>query len=336
MKICPRCQKTYADDNLNFCLEDGSVLAIASQEPQTGFVNEPRPTLPQQQMPSQRQPVPSTQPAWNTPQTTPQNTPQQYSMQPPKKSSKSWIWVVLILGVVVIMCGGGLFAFLAYVGMQADKVTTLSNTGTNNSRPTPPTGNKNTASNPTPTSPSSSSRTDLETVDLSQWVKEVSAYGITEFTGGEFLMSSKKKGFYYVLVAPDDYQTEKADTRVTLRNIDNATGTLGYGLIFHSNPTPLEQDYALLIDTKRKKYRVVSHTPSNEKSIVTWTASPAINAGAESNMLEARDQDGTIDLYINDTKVTTIKNVYGYAGGVAGLYSGDGVRIAFKNLEIRK
>ena len=25
MKICPRCQKTYADDNLNFCLEDGSV-----------------------------------------------------------------------------------------------------------------------------------------------------------------------------------------------------------------------------------------------------------------------------------------------------------------------
>ena len=28
MKICPRCQTTYADDNLNFCLEDGSTLTL--------------------------------------------------------------------------------------------------------------------------------------------------------------------------------------------------------------------------------------------------------------------------------------------------------------------
>ncbi|MEQ1923696.1 MAG: hypothetical protein ABL952_14410, partial [Pyrinomonadaceae bacterium] len=33
MKICPRCQKTYSDDNLNFCLEDGSVLTQAAAEP---------------------------------------------------------------------------------------------------------------------------------------------------------------------------------------------------------------------------------------------------------------------------------------------------------------
>ncbi len=26
MKICPRCSKTYTDENLNICLGDGSVL----------------------------------------------------------------------------------------------------------------------------------------------------------------------------------------------------------------------------------------------------------------------------------------------------------------------
>ena len=336
MKICPRCQKTYSDDNLNFCLEDGSVLTQAGQEPQTVFMNEPRTTQPQPQMPSRPMSVQGTQPAWNT-------APQQYSMQPPKTSSKTWIWVLLILGVVVIACGGGIVGFVFLAASRADKVANFSPPNTATNKVTTTTGNKNTPANTTTNSTTTttttaptSSRTDLDTIDLSQWVKESSAYGNTEFTNGEFIMSSKRKGYYYVLAAPEDYQTEKADTRVTLRNIDNTTGSLGYGLIFHSNPVPLTQDYAFLIDTKRKKYRIVSHTPSNEKSIVTWTASPVINEGIEENTLEARDQDGTIDLYINGTKVNSIKNVYGYAGGVAGLYSGDSVRVAFKNLEIRK
>lgn len=176
----------------------------------------------------------------------------------------------------------------------------------------------------------------MESVDLSDWVKEFSAFGNTEFTDGEFVMSAKKKGFYYVLVAPDQYTTDDADTRITLRNVDSASSSLGYGLIFHSNPTPLQQDYAFLIDTKRKKYRVVRHEPQDGKTVINWTASPAINEGSEENVLEARDGDDKIDLYINGVMVTSIKNVYGYSGGVPGLYSGDGVKIAFKNLEIRK
>ena len=327
MKICPRCQKTYVDDNLNFCLEDGSVLAQAAAfEPPTAFANPPRITQPQPKMQSQ----PSSQAPWTT--------PQQFSMQPPKKSSKTWVWVLLILGVVVLLCGGGFVGFLAYVGSQANKVANI-DTPTTRGTPLPGNKNSNTAANTattTSTTSSTSSRTDLETVDLSDWVKEFSIYGVTEYTGGEFIMSSKKKGFYYVLVAPETYQTDDADTRVTLRNVDNATGNLGYGLIFHSNPTPLQQDYAFLIDTKRKKYRVVHHEPQNEKSVVTWTTSPAIKEGSAENTLEARDLDDKIELYINGTMVTSIKNIYGYAGGVPGLYSGDGVKVAFKNLEIRK
>jgi hypothetical protein len=331
MKTCPRCQKTYADDNLNFCLEDGSVLtqSIAAPPP-TVQMNQPPVTAPQPQMPSQ----PGSQPGWNVP-------PQQaYSMQPAKKSSKIWVWVLLILGGVVLLCGGG-FVGLVWYGSTleknsnvatSDSKTTTSNTSksSNSSK-----GTNNSTSNSSTTTPASS-RTDLETVDLEPWVKEFSAFGNTEFTGGEFIMSSKKKGFYYVLAAPEDYKTEKADTRVTLRNVDNAAGSLGYGLIFHSNPTPLQQDYAFLIDTKKKKYRIVNHTPQNEKSVVSWTTSTAIKEGSEENTLEVRDLDDKIELYINGTMVTSIKNLYGYSGGVAGLYAGDGVKVAFKNLEIRK
>ncbi|MEO6051016.1 MAG: hypothetical protein ABIP78_06760 [Pyrinomonadaceae bacterium] len=333
MKICPRCQKTYVDDNLNFCLEDGSVLTqAASAEPQTVFVNEPHPKQPQPQIQHTTGGQTGGQAGWNT--------PQQYSMQPPKKSSKTWVWVLLILGVVVLVCGGG-FAGLVFIGMQADKAANASNGITRTTIPTPG-GNKNTTTTnfantaTNATNVTTSARTDMESVDLAAWVKDFSAFGNTEFTNGEFIMSSKKKGFYYVLVAPEEYQTDKADIRVTLRNVDNAAGSLGYGLIFHSNPTPLEQDYAFLIDTKRKKYRVVHHLPQDEKSVVTWTASTAIKEGSEENVLEARDLDDKIELYINGTMVTSIKNIYGYAGGVAGLYSGDGVKIAFKNLEIRK
>ncbi len=326
MKICPRCQKTYADDNLNFCLEDGSVLTqTSSQEPpQTVMMSEPRSTQPQQQIPSQ----PAGQSGWNT--------PQQYSMQPQKKS-RTWLWVGLIFGAIFLLCGGGLGG-LILIGMNAENnktEITTSNTTSKNAN-TSNKGFSNSSSNSSTTSTSTSSRTDLDTVDLEPWVKEFSAYGNTEFTNGEFVMSAKKKGFYYVLVAPEEYKTEKADTRVTLRNVDNAAGSLGYGLIFHSNPTPLQRGYAFLIDTKKKKYRVVRHEPQNERTVVSWTTSTAIKEGSESNQLEVRDLDDKIELYINGTMVTSIKNQYGYAGGVPGLYAGDGVKVAFKDLEIRK
>jgi hypothetical protein len=286
--------------------------------------------IPAAQM-SQQQMTPPTQgsgPGWNT---APQQ--QQYSMQPARKSSKAWIWVLLILGLVVLVCGGG-FAGLVFIGMQQENNRNLQvNTSTPNSNKS--TANKNGTTSTNGTN-SSSARTNLDTVDLEPWVRETSQYGNTSFKEDEFFMSAKEKGYYYVLVAPAQYKTEGSDTRITFRNVDNAPSSLGYGLIFHSNPTPLQQDYAFLIDTKRKKYRVVHHEPQKESTVVSWTSSPAINEGAASNTLEARDFPDKVDLYINGTMVTSIKNVYGYKGGVAGLYSGDGLNIAFKQLEIRR
>ena len=296
--------------------------------PETVMMNEPRITAPAGQGTSQQTP----QAGWNVGQQQP------HSMQP-KKSSKTWIWVVLILGVVVILCGGG-FAGLVLIGMNADKTATINSSSTpasnikgakspSPSKSAPPT-------TPTPTS-TNTDRTDVEKGDLSEWVQKFSIYGNTEFTGGEFIMSSKQKGYYYVLAAaPDTFQSESANSVVTLRNIDNADSRLGYGIVFHSDSTPLEKGYAFLIDSKKKQYRVVHHSPGKEDVDVKWTKSDAINGGAAENTLEVRDLADKVELYINGTMVTSIKNVYGYAGGVVGLYSGDAAKIGFKDLEIRK
>lgn len=43
MKICPSCRQTYTDDNLNFCLTDGSFLTTAAEnEPKTVYMEQTR------------------------------------------------------------------------------------------------------------------------------------------------------------------------------------------------------------------------------------------------------------------------------------------------------
>ncbi len=325
MKICPTCRKTYADDNLNFCLEDGSVLTFASNEPPaTVMMGQPRPTDPTAVFPSS--------PNQGIQSTYGQQAPQPYSMQQPKKSSKAWLWIVGIVGIILLLCGGG-FAGLVLIGMQADR----NQASSNSTNPPPNNSRVNTSASPA-ASPFSSttSSADVENVDLAFWVKDSSVWGTTEMSGDEFLMAAKQKGYYYVLVAPDEYTTDGKNVRVTVRNVDNANSSLGYGLIFHSAPTPLTKDYAFLIDSKRKKYRVVRHEPSKETTMVSWKDSNAIKDGTQENVLEARDKGITIELYINNELVTSIKDQFGHPNGVPGLYSGDGAKIGFKKLEIWK
>jgi hypothetical protein len=311
MKICPTCRKTYTDENLNFCLEDGSVLTYArSEQPETMIMNPARPTQPSAATINQ----PISQPGWS-------NQPA-YTMQP-KKSSRTWLWVVGILGLAVLLCGGGGAGLLLLASMS----------GGERADSRDPVNRQGNVASPYPSPGNSSS---VDTIDLSQWVKNFSEWGTTEYVGDEFLMASKQKGYYYVLVATDEYKTDKATTRVTVRNVDSANSNLGYGLIFHSDPTPLTKDFAFLIDTKRRKYRVVRHEPSKETTVVNWTTSAAIREGAQENTLEARDNGDTVELYINGQPATSIKNTLTPRGGVAGLYSGDAVKIGFRKMEIAR
>lgn len=325
MKVCPRCQKTYQDDNLNFCLEDGSVLtqAAGQQMPQTMSVNEPRATAQPQQPQSQQ----GAQGAWNVP---PQG--QAYSMQPQKKSSKTWLWVLLILGTVVVLCGGG-FGALIYIGSQMENNSNLANTfstkGTSN-RGTTTSGNSNS------TTANTSDRTALTAIDLSEWIPDSTKFANVEFTDGELFVQNHEKGFYYVLAGTEDQKSVGADTRITVRNVENIETNLGYGLVFHSDTTPLQKGYAFVIDAKRKRYRVARHSPKNETAVVNWSRSDAIREGTASNTLEVRDGAASVDLYINGTKVNSIKNTHGYPNGVIGIYASNALKVAFKDFEVRR
>ncbi|HVF31329.1 MAG TPA: hypothetical protein VNA22_10180 [Pyrinomonadaceae bacterium] len=321
MKTCPACRRTYDDDGLNFCLEDGSLLTFAPAiDPgaPTVVMNQPRPTNPS--------PVGEMQTSWDRPGGA-------YSMQP-KKKSRAWIWAVGILGLIVLLCGGGIAGFFIYVAnMDTKPIAANSTRPSPTSSSTPKASNNSSNKNTTGDTPNAVS---FEPVDLSKYISESSIYGSTEFKDGEFVMSSRSKGYYFVIVTPDDFDTEDSTLRVTVRNPDAADTDLGYGLVFHSDTRPLEKDYAFLIDSVRQRFRVVRHEPGDEVTVTRWTNSKSIKAGAAENTLEARDKDDKIELYINGELASTITNKQGPTSGVPGLYSGDGVRVAFKKLEIAK
>lgn len=315
MKICSRCQKTYSDESLNFCLDDGGLLTQVNDTndslPATVLMSQPRPTDPNPSFGNQN----SAPNNWNQ--------PNQFTMQPPPpKKSKTWLWALGIIGGLMLICGGG---FIGLVFWGASLENTNKNFNTNYAY------NTNVKKSPTP-----ADKTTTQEIDLSKWVHGDTDLGVTEFKNDEFFMSSKKKGYYYVLAAPAVYKTENATTKVTVKNVNEADSALGFGLIIHSNPVPLTQDYAFLIDSENQKFRVVRHVPQDEIKVVDWMYSSAIKNGTDENVLEVRDQNKKMNFYINGDLVKTVNNTDGFSGGVAGIYSGDAAQIAFSNLEISK
>lgn len=310
MKICPKCQQTYTDESLNFCLNDGSTLTQASYSsggdklPETVMMSQPPPTNPNQQFNNQ----PTFQNSWST--------PQQFSMQPqtPKGGSKTWIWVVGVLGLLVLVCGGGLAGFFAWVANKDDNGIISDKSAT----------------------PTAVPSTSFNKVDLSDWKTGTDEYATTSYANGVFTMETIKDNFYYVIVATKENKTQNKITRLTVKNVDQKPVKYGYGLLVHSYTTPLIGDYGLLIDSDRKRYRVVQHSLKTEKEIIKWTSSPAIKGGSDDNVLEIRDSGNKMQFYINGQYVTAVDDANSNTDGVAGIYSSDGIPIGFSNLEIER
>lgn len=303
MKTCPTCRRTYADDDLNFCLDDGSVLQhlTAAGTPETFLLNQTRT--------SDISRPPDTVVQQGVPQ-----TQQQFTMKP-KKSSRGGLWAIVILGLLVVACGGG----LAVVGVF---IASVPENGTVN--------NDNSSAD--------NSRlpiTHEQEIDLSGWTVD-DGDGLMKVINGENVLQTRKAGYYYVLLARNNVLTEDAVTKLTVRNVDNKSTKIGYGLVFHSDTTALVNDHAFLIDTKQTRYRVVKHTPGKETDIVKWTRSSSIKGGTEKNVLEVRDKAGQIDFYVNGTKLTSIRNSNGTASGVAGIYASDALPVAFSEFVIAK
>lgn len=318
MKICPKCGKTYSDASLNFCLDDGTVLSqpgptFDSSLPETVMINQPRQTFAERPLVNQTE-----QQAFAVPTQT-----------VAQKGSRAWLWVVGILGGVILLCGGGMAGLLMLGSMAEEEPKWNSNFGTNTAYNGSTKDNSSTVN-------TANSAASVSKIDLAAWVRDSSQYGKTEYRGSELFMNAIRDNYYYVLVAPASYKSSNATTKITLRNPDGGENTLGYGLIVNSNPVPLIRDYAFLINTKTSKYRVVSHSPGKEQTVVNWKNSAAIRSGSQENVLEVQDQGGQFKFFINGELVETLSSSASFKDGVPGIYVGGKSPIAFSNLEIRK
>ncbi|MDQ4119953.1 MAG: hypothetical protein M3209_00615 [Acidobacteriota bacterium] len=323
MKRCPVCNRTYTDETLNFCLEDGSTL-IASNTGASGFGS----------MPQQNQ-------SWQ---------PQNLTAAHPRKKSKAWLWILGILGVFAVLGFVGLFGLLAFIGSLADNNNNNNNNRTNRTANYNSNRGSNTNVKPnTNISANSNSglnlnsnpSTTLGSLKYSEmdWGKLDSAFGHGEYIGGEYQVNSKNPDNYYVIivdsVVKDQYVTKNATTKITARNTSTtASPHLGFGLVVHSDPTPLKIDYAFIIRTdKEPAYRIAKHDNRSETDIVKWTPFPSIRTGTQPNELEVRSDGKTLQFYINGQYATSIADNI-TSRGIVGLYTSGTPVVAFSDIKI--
>jgi hypothetical protein len=115
MKQCPRCNKTYTDEALNFCLEDGEMLTILPAEPR--FADDP-PTMVMDQARvtnpvnwPQTSPPPAQPPMqWQQPQAQPQMFGTAYSAT--RSPDQTLAIVSLCLGIGSLTIG-----WCCYIGV---------------------------------------------------------------------------------------------------------------------------------------------------------------------------------------------------------------------------
>jgi hypothetical protein len=139
MKTCPRCQKTYADDNLNFCLDDGSPLTGASNvaAPTTAFE---RPTVVRA---DESFGVSNPQSGWT-------QAPAQFGSVPVQKSSKMWAVAIGILGILILVCGGGAIGGLLIFGPKSSNIKNTPVVNSFSPSPSPSFSARNSTASPSP------------------------------------------------------------------------------------------------------------------------------------------------------------------------------------------
>lgn len=336
MKRCPQCNRTYTDDALSFCLDDGSPLLstnVPTPSDPSATVQYPqgRDTAPPQATiafnPGQA-PPPPTPPAWNP-------------MPPPGPQKRSvWPWV-LGIGAVLVFMGIGVVILIFAVA----SITNDNNNNNRNSNNSNKVANKNTNKNTNAdeTNSNTNSRSSLSsfTDDFSNksWGTGDSQYGSISYQDESYHMHATKGGFI-VMYGPDkpEYKTENATVRVGLRSIDGEPPITGYGMVVHGEKKDGKlEDYGFLIyNGDNPKYKIVLHKAGAETKVVDWTPTSTIRTGTSPNQIEVRIRDLKMDFYINGQFVTSITDEANYRRGRVGLYTSDTGEVAFDDLEISK
>jgi hypothetical protein len=333
MKRCPQCNRTYADDALSFCLDDGSPLigtsAPGSDPSATVQYPQPRDTSPQATIafnPAQTPPPPTPPPAWSP-------------MPPPAPTKRSvWPWL-LGIGAVLVFLGIGVVILVFAIASMTNTNNSNGNSNNNNSRVANRNANKNANSDDTNTNPRSNLSSFTDDFSSKSWGVGESQYGNIWYQDEEYHMHATKSG-YIVMYAPDkkEYYDENATVRVGLRSIDGNPPVTGYGLVVHGEKKDGKlEDYGFLIyNGDNPKYKIVVHKAGAETKVADWTPTSTIRTGTAPNQIEVRIRDAKLDFYINGQFVTSITDDANYKRGRVGLYTSDTGEVAFDDLEISK
>ncbi len=341
MKRCPQCNRTYTDDGLSFCLDDGSPL-VGESAPSSSF--DPGATI---QYPQSRETAPQPTIAYGPGQAPPSSsTPPPFSPTPPpawspmppmaQQKRSVWPWILGIGGVLVFMGIGVIILIVALASMSNNN---NNNANSNANR----IANRNANANANSSVANANTRSTLSsfTDDFSteSWGTPPSQYGRLWYEDEEYHMHSNKGG-YIVMYSPDkpEYHDENSTVRITMRSVDGDSPDAGYGLLVHGEMKNGQlEDYGfLLYNGTDPKYKIIEHKAGVETKLADWTSSSAIRTGTTPNQIEVRIRDLRMDFYVNGQFVTSITDVEGYRRGRVGLYTSDTGEVAFDDLEISK
>lgn len=335
MKRCPQCNRTFTDDALSFCLDDGSPLANASD------LTPPDSSL-TMQYPSPRETTPQPTMAYRPGQMPPPPPPPAWSPAPVPQPQKRSVWPWLIgIGVVLALMGIGVVVLVIAIASitSNNNNNSSANSNSNNSNWR---ANRNSNANTSTTNTNSNTSSPASfTDDFSSeyWHTGTSKFGRTWYDNDEYHIHGNKGG-YILIYAPNNtqYQTENATVRITARNVEGAETDKGYGILVHAQMKGGQpEDYGFLIDNgDRGYYRVIEHKGGTETQLVSSTLSSTIRTGTSPNQLEVRISDRKIEFYINGQYVTSITDGEGFLRGAVGLYASDAIEVAFDDLEISR
>lgn len=362
MKHCPTCNRTYTDDALSFCLEDGAPLVMAGGPPgggPTGFdpnatlaytpgretAGTPAPVFPTNQPPQQVVPMQPRQPP-----------PPQWGPMPQAPPVRRKSQLPLILGIVgvLLVLGIGAIVLISMVGNSNSNNSNSNNRNANNANNANRNSNANNSNNAnnannanttnnSNTTNSNSSSSDSLTDDFStqKWGTGTRAFG-SFYSDGEYHMQHTVAGQYVVIYSPDEegYRTEDATVKVTVRSVDNNIPTIGYGLVVHGNLVSNKlQGYGFVIrNGPNPQFGIVLMENGDATALVNWSKSSAIRTGTSPNQLEVRISGKQLSFYINGQYATSVTDTAGLADtdGRIGFYTSTGGEVAFDDLSVQK
>src|SRR5438105_1457226 len=192
MKRCPQCNRTYADDALSFCLDDGSPL-LSTNVPTP---SDPSATI---QYPQARDTTPQPTIAFNPGQPPPTPPPAWNPMPPPAPQKRSvWPWLLGIGAVLVFMGIGVVILIFAVASItnennnNGNNSNRVANRNTNrNANSTGTNANENTNEN---TNTRSSLTTYTDDFSKPEWGTGPSQYGNVKYEDEEYHMHATKGG----------------------------------------------------------------------------------------------------------------------------------------------